>query len=336
MWSDSVHNVMRRKTDHMDQEPTIAVILPCFNEAPTIGDVVKNFRAALPNADIYVYDNNSTDDTAIIAEQAGAFVRKEPRQGKGYVVRSIFQEIEADYYLMADGDDTYPAHMANDMLSPLVEGRAHMTVGERLKDAEQSAFRSMHKIGNFFITETINRLFQAKLTDVLSGYRGFTRDFVKTTPLLSTGFEIEVELTIHALDARRKIVEVPIAYRNRPAGSHSKLNTFRDGWLILNNILSIFKDYRPLYFFGLLSIVSFIFGNVTGLPVVFEFLKTGVVTRVPMSILAASLILLAMQFLGVGLVLHTMARGRRLTQELWILATKPSSSSQKNQFRRIC
>jgi len=313
----------------MTQEPTIAVVIPCFNEAATIGGVVRSFRAALPNADIYVYDNNSTDDTAKMAEQAGAFVRFEPRQGKGYVVRSIFQEIEADYYLMVDGDDTYPANMANDLLEPLFEGRAHMTVGERLKNAERNAFRSMHKVGNFLITETINRLFQAKLTDVLSGYRGFTRDFVKTTPLLSTGFEIEAELTMHALDARRKIVEVSITYRNRPTDSHSKLNTFRDGWLILNNILGIYRDYQPLFFFGILSIVSFILGNVSGLPVVFEYIKTGVVTRIPMTILAASLILLSMHFFGVGLVLHTMARHRRLTQELWILATKRNSSLQE-------
>ena len=315
----------KRKNDTTDQEPTIAIVIPCYNEVLTIGDVISDFRIALPSADIYVYDNNSTDNTARVAEQAGAFVRPEPRQGKGFVVRSIFQEVEADYYLLADGDSTYPAHMVEDMLKPIAEGRAHMTVGERIKNAELGAFRPMHKIGNYIITETINRLFQANLTDVLSGYRGFSRDFVKTTPLLSTGFEIEVELTLHALDARRKIIEVPIPYRTRPTGSHSKLNTFRDGWLILNTIFSIYKDYRPLRFFGVLSIISFILGNIAGLPVIFEYLKTGIVTRIPMSVLAASLILLAMQFLGVGLVLHTMARYRRLTQELWILESTQSN-----------
>ena len=316
----------------MDHEPNIAIIIPCYNEALTIGEVIQDFRKALPNADIYVYDNNSTDNTPRVAEQAGAIVRFEPRQGKGFVVRSLFQEVEADIYLLVDGDSTYPANMAVDMVRPILERKAHMTVGERLKMAEQGAFRSMHKIGNSIITKTINRLFRANLTDVLSGYRSFSRTFVKTTPLLSTGFEIEVELTLHALDARRKIIEVPIPYRKRPSGSYSKLSTFRDGWLVLNTIIAIYKDYRPLRFFGILAIILFLLGCLAGLPVVVEYFRTSIVTRIPLSVLAASLMLLATQLLVVGLILHTMARDRRLTQELWILQRTDNTFS-KNPFR---
>ena len=303
----------------MNNQSTVAVLIPCFNEAQTIADVVGDFRQALPDADIYVYDNNSTDETTRMAMDANAIVRSEHRQGKGFVVRSMFQEIDADYYLMVDGDSTYDAEQTTLLLEPLFRGKAHMTVGVRLKSPEPGAFRAMHRMGNSIITGTINRLFNAGLTDVLSGYRGFRRDVVKTTPLLSSGFEVETELTLHALDARHKIVEVPVHYRTRPPGSHSKLNTFRDGWLILCTILGIFKDYKPLLFFGLLAAISFFLGIFTGLPVVYEYLQTGLVPRFPTAILAASLVMLALQFLGIGLILETMARHRRMAQELWIL-----------------
>ena len=302
--------------NHSSKDIDIAVLIPCYNEASTISNVVADFKAALPEARIYVYDNYPTDATGRIAKDAGAIVGHEQRQGKGYVVRRMFQEIDADYYVLVDGDGTYPASKARRLLEPALNGKAHMVVGTRLEAHEKGSFRSMHKFGNNLITKIINILFGTRLTDILSGYRVLSKSLAKGLPLISKGFEIETEMTLNALDAGLNIVEIPIPYGSRPDGSYSKLSTYRDGLLILATILTIFKDYRPLLFFGFLFLVLLIAGLSLGVPVVIEYARTGLVKRFPTAILAASLELLAFQMIGVGLVLDTMARHRRYRQEL--------------------
>lgn len=302
---------------HDIKEPKVAVLIPCYNEAVTIAGVIADFRGALPQAGIYVCDNNSTDGTGPIAAQAGALVLNESRQGKGYAVRRLLNEVEADFYLLVDGDGTYPAATAAQLLKPVLTGQAHMVVGTRLAEHSPGAFRGMHKFGNRLITGTINLLFKSRLADVLSGYRVLTRSSVKAIPLVSKGFEIETELTLAALDFDLTVTEVPIPYGSRPKGSPSKLNTWRDGMLILRTISNIFRDYRPLLFFGTLAAILIVSGLVLGVPVIMEFLRTGLVPRLPTAVLAASLELLAFQLIGVGLVLDTMARQRRYLQQIW-------------------
>ncbi|MCI1893950.1 MAG: glycosyltransferase family 2 protein, partial [Lactobacillus sp.] len=232
-----------------------AVLIPCYNEALTIEKVVKDFRRELPDATIYVYDNNSTDDTASIAEIAGAVVRRESRQGKGFVVRQMFMDVEADYYIMVDGDDTYPAESVHQLLTPLINQTADMTIGDRLSNgtyAEENK-RQFHGFGNNLVKNSINLLFHSHIQDVMTGYRGFNRVFVKSLPVISNGFQIETEFTIHALDKRFKVVEIPIDYRDRPEGSFSKLNTMSDGLKVIATIIRMVKDSRPRMFFGILS-----------------------------------------------------------------------------------
>lgn len=296
----------------------VAVLIPCYNEALTIGKVVDDFRAALPQADIYVYDNNSTDDTAAIASAHGAIVRFEPRQGKGYVVRQMFREVEADYYVMVDGDDTYPAESAPDLIAPLVANRADMTVGDRLSNGSygEENDRAFHGFGNDLVRWLIKAIYGYSFDDVMTGYRAFNRVFVKTMPVISEGFQIETELSIHAVDKRWRIVDVPIDYRDRPEGSYSKLSTFGDGAKVLGAIASLFKDYKPMAFFGWLALIFFALGLIAGIPVIAEFTVTHLVERFPTAILAMGLVTLGALSFTAGLILDTVAKNNRKQWEL--------------------
>jgi glycosyltransferase involved in cell wall biosynthesis len=296
----------------------IAVLIPCYNESLTIKKVINDFQRELPEADIYVYDNNSTDNTYEIALNEGAIVKKEPRQGKGNVIRQMFFDIEADYYLMVDGDDTYPAENSKELISALREGRADMVIGDRLSNGTyfNENKRAFHDFGNNLVKNSINRLYQANIKDVMTGYRGFNRMFVKSFPVMSSGFQIETEFTIHALDKRFKLVEIPIDYRDRPEGSESKLDTYSDGFKVLLTILKMFKDYKPLLFFSIISLIFFLFGLIFGVPVINEFIRTGFITKVPSSILATGLMVFALLLLITGLILDTVVTNSKKEYEL--------------------
>lgn len=311
------YRVIRKESEEMENEK-VAVLIPCFNEALTIGKVVKDFRDALPGATIYVYDNNSNDGTGDAAREAGAIVRKEYRQGKGNVVRTMFREVDAHIYLMVDGDDTYPAGDGRGLLEPVVAGEADMVVGTRMVRYTDKAFRRFHVFGNNLVVALINILFRSSIHDCLSGYRAFSRTFVKTIPVISSGFEIETEMTTHALDKGFAIREVPIDYGKRPEGSASKLNTIKDGMLILKTVFRLFKDYRPLAFFSAISAVLFAAGLGSGIPVILEFLDTGLVPRFPTAILASALVVLSVLMFSVGLILDTIVRHQRESYELWV------------------
>ena len=273
----------------------VAVLVPCYNEALTIGKVVDDYRNALPGARIYVYDNNSTDDTAEIARQHGAVVRHEPRQGKGNVCRQMFRDIEADCYLMVDGDDTYDETKAADMCLPILNGDADMTVGDRLSNgsyAEENK-RAFHGFGNDLVRMMIKWIYGYTFDDVMTGYRAMSRAFVKTFPVLSEGFQRETELSIHAVDRRWRIQTIPIEYRDRPEGSESKLSTFSDGLKVIKMIGVLFKDYKPLKLFTLIAFVFLTMGLLLGVPVIGEFMQTGLVDRLPTAILAVALVFLS-------------------------------------------
>jgi glycosyltransferase involved in cell wall biosynthesis len=284
----------------------IAVLLPCYNEALTIARVIGDFRAALPEATIYVYDNNSTDDTARLAREAGAQVRFEKRQGKGFVIASMLAEVEADYYLMADGDDTYPADRARDLLQPVLDGRADMVVGQRLATFQDASFRPMHLWGNRLVRDLINVIFSAKLVDILSGYRAFTREVALQLPVVASGFDVETEMTLQLLFRRMVIQEIPIAYGVRPEGSVSKLRTYSDGLRVLMKILGIFKAYKPMTFFGGLGLVFLAVGLGTGAVVLHEYFTIGRIDSVPLAVLSASVVLLSFLLASVGVTLHTL------------------------------
>ena len=296
----------------------IAVLLPAYNEEVTIQKVIKDFQKVLPEADIYVYDNNSKDKTNELAREAGAIVRFEPRQGKGIVVRSMFREIDADYYIMVDADDTYPAAEVEKLLEPLRNGMADMTIGDRLSNGTYAKEnkRGFHDFGNNLVKILINKLYKGNYNDIMTGYRGFNRFFVKTFPVLSPGFEIETELSIHSLDQRVKLVEVPITYQDRPEGSESKLNTFSDGFKVLKMIFNLFKDYKPLLFFSLITGILFVLGLLIGLPVISEFAKTGMIDKLPSAILATGFMILAALSFVSGFILDTMVRQNRMQYEL--------------------
>ena len=296
----------------------VAVLVPCYNEAVTITKVVSDFKQALPGARIYVYDNNSSDDTAELAEKAGAIVAFEPRQGKGNAVRQMFRDIDADCYLMVDGDDTYPANAARELCEPILAGKADMTVGDRLSNgtfAEENK-RAFHGFGNDLVRTMIHWIYGYSFDDVMTGYRGMSRVFVKTFPVLSEGFQIETELSIHAVDHRWRIKDVPIEYRDRPAGSESKLNTVSDGIKVIAAIGSLFKDYRPLKFFCLVAALFAIVGLSLGMPLLFEYARTGLVPRFPTAILAAALMFLCGLSLATGFVLDSVAKVERKQWEL--------------------
>jgi glycosyltransferase involved in cell wall biosynthesis len=286
----------------------VAVIVPCYNEERTITRVVSDFRAQLPHARIYVFDNNSTDGTADAAREAGAHVAFERRQGKGHVVQKMFGEVEADVYVMVDGDGTYPATEVHNLIAPILKGEADMVVGSRLAEQSRSDFKALNHLGNRLFLAAINTIFGVRLSDILSGYRAFNRDFVKNIPLLGGGFETEAELTIKALGRRYRIVETPVDLVARPEGSFSKIRILHDGWVILNTILALFRDYKPLTFFGILGLASIGAGLVPGILVVVEFLKTGLVPRLPSAILAVGLVLAGLLSITAGLVIHTVTR----------------------------
>lgn len=296
----------------------IAVIIPCYNEALTIGKVIDDFRSEPPEATVYVYDNNSTDGTAEIARTRGAIVKYEPRQGKGNVCRQMFRDIDADCYLMVDGDDTYPAESARSLCAPILAGEADMVVGDRLSNgtyAQQNA-RAFHGFGNDLVRAMIRWIYGYGFEDVMTGYRAMSRPFVKTFPVLSEGFQIETELSIHAVDRRWRIADVPVEYRNRPEGSVSKLNTVRDGLKVIAMIGTLFKDYRPLKFFSLVALLFCIGGLCAGIPVVTEYLATGLVPRFPTAILAVALMFMAALSLATGFILDAVAKVERKQWEL--------------------
>lgn len=259
-----------------------AVLIPCYNEEKTIEKVITDFQKVLKDADIYVYDNNSSDDTAKVAEQAGAIVRHEYSQGKGNVVRSMFREIEADVYIMVDGDDTYPAGFAKEFERLIVEKKADMVVGDRLSSTYFSENKRLfHNFGNVLVRWLINKLFKAKLNDIMTGARAFSRDFVKSFAVISKGFEIETEMTVFALDNNMKIIERTVEYKDRPKGSESKLNTYSDGAKVLSTIAKLFRDVRPFAFFSYISLILFIVGLIFFVPVFVSFIQTGLVLKVP-------------------------------------------------------
>ncbi len=298
----------------------IAVLLPCYNEASTIAKVVTDFRAALPEADIYVYDNNSTDGTAQVAQQAGAIVRHEPVQGKGNVIRRMFREVEADCYLMADGDDTYPAEQARQMVTPVLEEHVDMVIGDRLSSTyfEQNK-RPFHNGGNRVVRWLIRRFWHTDIHDIMTGYRAFSRTFVKNFPVMSGNFEIETEMTIHALDRRFLLREVPVVYRDRPQGSVSKLNTFSDGISVLKTIVLLYKEYRPLRFFSWLAAFLTLAGVLLLIPVLVEYFHTGLVPRFPTLIVSMFLLLAALLSLFTGLCLDVIVTKDRKNYELRLL-----------------
>jgi len=298
------------------------VLLPCYNEAAAIVRVVADFRAALPEATIHVYDNNSTDGTAEVARAAGAVVRHEPLQGKGHVVRRMFADIDADIYVLADGDATYHAASAPEMIGLLRAQRLDMVNGARKAEAAES-YRRGHRFGNRLLTGLVARIFGDRIGDMLSGYRVFSRRFVKSFPAFAGGFDIETELTVHALALAMPVAEVPTPYGARPEGSASKLRTFRDGFRILGAILRLVKDELPLAFFGALFVLLALASLGLATPVVLTFLETGLVPRLPTAGLAASLMLAAFLALACGLILDTVTRGRKEAKRLAYLAQPP-------------
>ena len=299
--------------------PRIAVLLPCYNEAAAVAQTVADFRAALPDARIYVYDNNSTDDTAEIASRAGAIVRTERMQGKGRVVRRMFADVEADIYVMADGDATYEAAAAPALVKLLLDENLDMVVGARKSEIE-AAYRRGHRLGNAMLTGMLSRIFGRSFTDILSGYRVFSRRFVKSFPVLSAGFEIETEISVHALELRMPVAEQVTAYAARPEGSESKLNTWRDGFRILNTILRLFRYERPLQFFGAIAGLFALAAIAIAAPLLFTYIETGLVPRFPTAILATGLMILSALNGLCGIILDTVVRGRLEVRRLAYLS----------------
>ena len=291
---------------HTDQ---IAVLIPCYNEAKTIRKVVEDWKKELPEAAIYVYDNNSSDGTDMIAREAGAIVRYERQQGKGNVVRRMFQDIDALCYIMIDGDDTYPAEYGREMVNEVLENRVDMVIGDRLSSTYfQENKRPFHNFGNSLVRTCINSMFGADVKDIMTGYRAFSYRFVKTFPVLSKGFEIETEMTIHAVDKSMYVKNTVITYRDRPEGSESKLNTFQDGFKVLRTIIRMLRNYRPLRFFGFMSLFMMLLALILFVPVFGEYLATGLVPRIPTLIVSGFLVIAALISLFSGLILHMIAQ----------------------------
>ena len=297
----------------------IAVLLPCYNEEAAIAATVEGFRKALPGATVYVYDNNSRDRTREVAAAAGAVVRTESQQGKGCVVRRMFADIEADVYVMADGDLTYEPTSAPEMVRQLITENLDMVVGTRRHDATD-AYRGGHVLGNRLFTRLLAGLFGRSFTDIFSGYRVFSRRFVKSYPVLSQGFEIETEMSVHALELRMPVGELETRYLARPEGSHSKLSTFRDGWRILKTIVTLYRIERPVLFFGGIGALLVLAALVLAIPLVFTYIETGLVPRFPTAILATGMIIVAVLCFFAGLILDTVTRGRREMRRLAYLA----------------
>ena len=311
-----------------DMALKIAVIVPCHNEELAIGRVVADFQAVLPEATVYVYDNNSRDATRAVATDAGAVVRLEPLQGKGNVVRRMFADVEADIYVMVDGDATYHAASAPAMIARLLEENLDMVVGTRLHSSQADAFRQGHQLGNQLLTGFVAWLFGDRFEDMLSGYRVFSRRFVKSFPAVSQGFETETELTVHALSLRLPIAEVETPYGTRPVGSVSKLRTYRDGWRILMTILNLCRSERPLAFFSLVGVILALAALVLSAPVLVTFVETGLVPRLPTAVLATGIMLLASLSITCGLILENVTQGRRETKRLRYLELAPPGGLQ--------
>jgi len=299
----------------------IAILIPCYNEELTVGQVVREFQEQLPNSDIYVFDNNSSDHTVDVAIAAGAKVGFEPRQGKGYVVQTMFREVDADIYVMVDGDNTYPPSEVHKLIAPVAAGTADMAVGSRLTNRSDSEIRALNRLGNRFFRRIINLIFKVKLTDILSGYRVFNRKFVKTIPIFGGGFETEAELTIKALAHGYRIAETPVDLRARPGGSVSKIRVMQDGFLILNMILTLFRDYKPLTFFGSIGLLLIGAALVPGVMAAVNFARTGLPPRLPLVLMTVGTVLSGLLAIVVGIVLHTIARRfQELDHQLKILA----------------
>jgi glycosyltransferase involved in cell wall biosynthesis len=298
---------------------TIAVLIPCYNESMTIEKVIKDYANALPEADIYVYDNNSTDNTAEIAQRAGVIVRYERRQGKGNVMRTMFREIDADSYIIVDGDDTYSAEDARSMVNLVLNENADMVIGDRLSSTyfiENK--RLFHNTGNRLVRFLINKIFQSNIKDIMTGYRAFSKVFVKNYPVISKGFEIETEMTIHALDKNFNIREVPISYKDRPEGSTSKLNTFSDGYKVLKTIARLFRDYKPYVFFSLIAVLGIVFATILFIPILFEFLKTGIVPRFPTLIVSVTIYIISILMWICGIILEVIVNKHRQLYEIML------------------
>jgi len=297
----------------------VAVLIPCYNEAVAIPSVVEGFRAALPGAAIYVYDNNSKDGTAEAARAAGAIVRREPLQGKGHVIRRMFADVDADAYVLVDGDATYDPASAPEMVRLLLDERLDMVNGARVTEIE-AAYRRGHKLGNRVLTGLVAQIFGNRVSDMLSGYRVFSRRFVKSFPALASGFETETEFTVHALELKMPVGEVTTRYKDRPAGSASKLRTYSDGLRILRTIVVLVKEERPLQFFALAALAFLVFGIGVSIPVLVDYVRTGLVPRLPSAVLSTGLVLLAMLSLACGLILDSVARGRKELKRMSYLA----------------
>lgn len=310
-----------------EHSPRIAVLLPCYNEEAAIGPTIAGFRAALPGAVIYVYDNNSRDGTVEVARAAGAVVRTERQQGKGHVVRRMFADIEADVYVMADGDLTYEPAAAQKMVDLLLGEQLDMVVGTRQHD-DAGAYRGGHVLGNRLFTGLLSFLFARSFTDVFSGYRVFSRRFVKSFPVLSAGFEIETEMSIHALELRMPVGEVPTAYGARPEGSASKLSTYRDGWRILKVMLNLFRTERPWFFFGTAGALLLVVALLLSIPLVMTYIDTGLVPRFPTAILITGMVIIAVLSFLAGLILDTVTHGRRELRRLAYLAQPAPGADQ--------
>lgn len=310
----------------------IAILIPCYNEEQTIGKVIRDFRNELPYADIYVYDNNSKDNTAEIAKKNEAIVVNEYRQGKGNVVRSMFRDVEADIYIMVDGDDTYPAEFVKKLIEPILNGEADMVIGDRLSNGTYTKEnkRPFHDLGNNLMRGLIGTLFKNEINDIMTGYRAFNRYFVKTMPVLSDGFEIETEISIHALDKKFLLKEVPINYRDRPEGSESKLNTFKDGFKVIKELVLLFKNYKPFACFSMISILFLMLGLLVGMPVIFEFVKTQYVSKIPSAILAVGLIIVSMLSLVCGVLLDVIEKNNKMSYELYLTRYKEIHNKNLN------
>ena len=312
----------------------IAVLIPCYNEEKTIKKVVMDFKKELPEAQIYVYNNNSTDNSLkILNEIEGIVVRNEYNQGKGNVVRRMFREIDADIYVMVDGDDTYPAEEVHKLIEPIAEGKADMTVGDRLSNGtyKNENKRAFHQLGNSIVKNSINFLFKTDLKDIMSGYRAFNKLFVKNISILSPKFEIETEITLSALDKRFIIQEIPIIYRDRPQGSVSKLNTIQDGIKVTKTILKMYKDYKPRKFFFFITFIFFIIGIVFGAPVVAEFINTKYITKIPSAILATGLMMISAISFQSGVILDTIVKANKEKYELNLLRYEEREKSKNEK-----
>ena len=310
----------------------IAVLIPCYNESKTIEKVAKDHTNALPEAEIYVYDNNSTDGTDEIAKKAGAIVRYETKQGKGNVIRTMFREIEADCYLMIDGDDTYPAESAREMCDYVLNENVDMVIGDRLSSTYFTENkRAFHNFGNRIVRWSINTIFRSKINDIMTGYRAFSYEFVKSYPVLSKGFEIETEMTIHAIDKNFTLKEIPVQYRDRPEGSVSKLNTYKDGVRVMKTIATLFKEYKPGLFFNIISGFIFIIAAILAIPVFIEYMNTGLVPRFPTLIVSGLLVVISLLLTTTSIILQVIVKKNKQIFEILLNQITSSKNNKKEE-----